>query len=89
MGLDVYEFEPHLTPGLTGLRNVVLMPHVGSGTKWTREAMAVIAAKNVAGILRGLPVWGGDSMVPFLSDDSPTAAPSIINARELGLKVLR
>ena len=41
-GLDVYEQEPILAPGLVSLDNVVLLPHVGSATEETRHAMAVI-----------------------------------------------
>jgi len=52
-GLDVYEKEPLLTPGLTELENVVLLPHIGSATKDTREQMAVLAAKNAIVMLRG------------------------------------
>jgi len=51
-GLDVYEREPHLSPGLTRLDNVVLLPHIGSLTKDTREQMAVVAAKNAIAMLR-------------------------------------
>ena len=50
-GLDVYEDEPALKPGLNELENVVLVPHIGSATSWTREGMAILAAGNVAGIL--------------------------------------
>ncbi|SMO62430.1 2-hydroxyacid dehydrogenase [Melghirimyces algeriensis] len=46
-GLDVYEMEPQLTPGLEKLENVVLAPHLGSATRETRELMAWRAAKNV------------------------------------------
>ncbi|OGP88984.1 MAG: hypothetical protein A2156_04890 [Deltaproteobacteria bacterium RBG_16_48_10] len=52
-GLDVYEKEPKLTPGLTKLDNVVLLPHVGSATNDTRGQMAVVAAKNALAMLRG------------------------------------
>ena len=52
-GLDVYEREPRLSPGLTTLDNVVLLPHIGSLTKDTREQMAVVAAKNAIAMLRG------------------------------------
>ena len=45
-GLDVYEKEPQLAPGLAGLENVVLLPHVGSLTQETRNQMAILAAKN-------------------------------------------
>jgi glyoxylate reductase len=52
-GLDVYEHEPIVHPGLLGLENVVLLPHLGSATVETRTAMAVLAAKNVLAVLRG------------------------------------
>lgn len=50
-GLDVYEKEPALTPGLTELENVVLLPHIASASVETRTRMAVMAAEN---LLRGL-----------------------------------
>lgn len=52
-GLDVYEHEPQLSPGLTELEQVVLLPHMGSGTVETREAMGMRALENVAAFLRG------------------------------------
>ncbi len=52
-GLDVYENEPKLSPGLSKLENVVLLPHIGSATADTRGQMAVVAAKNALTILRG------------------------------------
>ncbi|MEE9200194.1 MAG: D-glycerate dehydrogenase [Candidatus Brocadiales bacterium] len=52
-GLDVYEEEPGLTPGLAGLDNVVLAPHLGSATVETRRDMAVMAAKDLLAALRG------------------------------------
>jgi glyoxylate reductase len=52
-GLDVYEREPQLTPGLTDLDNVVLLPHVGSATVETRTRMAEMAAENLLVGLRG------------------------------------
>jgi len=52
-GLDVYENEPLLAPGLTALENVVLMPHVGSATVETRARMARMAAENLLSALRG------------------------------------
>lgn len=51
-GLDVFEDEPLLAPGLTELRNVVLAPHVGSASRDTRDRMAVIAARNALHHLR-------------------------------------
>lgn len=52
-GLDVYEFEPRLSPGLTELPNVVLLPHLGSATHATRRAMARLAAENIIAVLSG------------------------------------
>ena len=51
--LDVYENEPALTPGLVELDNVVLLPHVGSGTLETRFRMAAMAAGNLITGLNG------------------------------------
>jgi len=51
-GLDVYENEPQLFPGLSELENVVLLPHIGSASEDTRGQMAVIAAKNALVMLR-------------------------------------
>ncbi len=52
-GLDVYENEPKLTPGLTALNNVILLPHIGSATTETREKMAILAVDNAIAILKG------------------------------------
>jgi glyoxylate reductase len=52
-GLDVFEKEPKLTPGLTKLDNVVLLPHIGSATEDTRNQMAVVAARNAIAMLKG------------------------------------
>ena len=53
--LDVYEKEPQLSPGLSELDNVVLIPHLGSATQQTRNAMAEIVADNVIAALQGEP----------------------------------
>jgi len=84
-GLDVFEDEPAMKPGLADLANVVVVPHIASATKWTREGMASLAACNVAAILQGLPVNQGGDIRPFLSGKVPALAPSIVNATELGL----
>lgn len=52
-GLDVYEDEPAVHPGLPELENAVLLPHLGSATEETRGAMADLAAENVLAVLRG------------------------------------
>ena len=84
-GLDVFEEEPALKPGLAELENVVIVPHIASATSWTRQGMATLAAGNVAGVLMGLPVWGRPDILPFLTPDPPKAAPSILNAEQLGI----
>lgn len=55
-GLDVYEHEPAVHPGLLGLENVVLLPHIGSAEAETRRAMAMLAADNVVALLEGRPL---------------------------------
>jgi glyoxylate reductase len=52
-GLDVYEREPLVHPGLLELENVALLPHLGSATIETRTAMATLAAGNALAVLRG------------------------------------
>jgi glyoxylate reductase len=52
-GLDVFEHEPEVHPGLLDLDNVVLIPHLGSATVETRSAMASLAARNVVEVLAG------------------------------------
>ena len=90
VGLDVYEREPDMAPGLAELENAVLVPHLGSATDWTREGMATLAAANAAAMLRGWPVWpaaadAGDVALFLGEAEPPRAAPSIVNATELGL----
>ena len=53
--LDVFEREPEVHPGLVGLDNVVLVPHLGSATRETRTAMAELAAANAVAVLAGRP----------------------------------
>jgi len=53
-GLDVYEHEPQLTPGLTELDNVVVVPHIASASTETRTKMATIAAQSITDFFEGL-----------------------------------
>lgn len=52
-GLDVYEREPELEPGLSELPNVVLQPHIGSATHETRDEMGRMCARAVVAVLTG------------------------------------
>jgi lactate dehydrogenase-like 2-hydroxyacid dehydrogenase len=52
-GLDVYEFEPSVTPELRDLENVVLLPHLGSATIETRTNMGMRALRNVEAFVAG------------------------------------
>ena len=52
-GLDVFEREPEVHPGLLGLDNAVLAPHIASGSVRTRSEMCAIAARNLIAGLRG------------------------------------
>jgi glyoxylate reductase len=54
-GLDVYEEEPKIHPGLLKLENVVLVPHLASATAETRTAMYDLATRNVVNVLTGKP----------------------------------
>ena len=46
-GLDVYKGEPNLNPGYLKIKNVFILPHLGSATKHTRIAMANLAIDNI------------------------------------------
>lgn len=71
-----------MSPGLSELENVVIVPHIASATNWTREGMASLAAANVTAIIMGYPVWNRDDISPFIEGGASKAAPSILNAQE-------
>jgi lactate dehydrogenase-like 2-hydroxyacid dehydrogenase len=52
-GLDVYDGEPKLNPGYFELQNVVLLPHLGSATTETRDAMGHILLDGIDAVLAG------------------------------------
>jgi len=54
-GLDVYEREPQLHPGLRELRQVVILPHLGSATLSARIQMGMVCIENIQAVLEGLP----------------------------------
>ena len=54
-GLDVYEREPDIHPGLRTLRQVTLLPHLGSATLTTRARMGMVCVENLLAVLEGRP----------------------------------
>jgi len=52
-GLDVYDGEPRVNPGYLGLENIVLLPHLGSATVQTRNAMGFLALDGIDAVLAG------------------------------------
>ena len=52
-GLDVYTAEPQIAPGYLALENVVLLPHLGSATTETRDAMGHLVLDGIAAVLAG------------------------------------
>ncbi|KAK8963653.1 Glycerate dehydrogenase [Platanthera guangdongensis] len=89
VGLDVFEDEPFMKPGLAEQKNAVVVPHIASASKWTREGMTTIAALNVLGKIKGYPVWTDPNRIEIFLDENfqpPPASPSIVNAKELGKK---
>jgi lactate dehydrogenase-like 2-hydroxyacid dehydrogenase len=54
-GLDVYEGEPKLNPGYVELKNMFLLPHIGTATIESRTNMGMVALDNIDAILNGTP----------------------------------
>lgn len=52
-GLDVYEQEPDFSMAMLELRNLVLLPHIGSASIETRTRMAIMAARNAIAVIQG------------------------------------
>jgi len=52
-GLDVFEHEPKVSPELKKMKNVVIVPHLGSATIEVREEMAGIVVDNILALLEG------------------------------------
>ena len=50
-GLDVYEHEPQVHPGLLHLENVILLPHLGSATRESRIRMADCCCEDLITVL--------------------------------------
>ena len=89
-GLDVFEEEPLMKPGLGDCHNAVVVPHIASASQWTRGGMATLAACNVAARLQGHPVWNKPDISAFVDgpfDQIPKASPSVVNAKELNLPI--
>ena len=53
VGLDVFEHEPKVHPDLKKMKNVVIVPHLGSATTEVREEMANIVVDNIVALLDG------------------------------------
>jgi hydroxypyruvate reductase 1 len=92
-GLDVFEHEPAMAPGLAECPNAVIVPHIASASLFTRGGMATLAAANVAGRLSGFPVWTAPNDVAVFLEapvgSLPRASPSIVNAQQLGLPTMK
>jgi len=54
-GLDVYEHEPAVLPGLLRLKQVLLLPHLGSATLATRVRMGMVCLENLEAVRNGRP----------------------------------
>ncbi len=69
-GLDVFEQEPKVHPALIAMKNVVLLPHIGSATAETRLRMALLASVNLQAALEGRRPPNLVNPVVFVDKDS-------------------
>ena len=63
-GLDVFADEPRIPPSLLAMDNVVLLPHVGSATRETRQAMGDLCKANLDAWFAGKPL---PTLIPELA----------------------
>merc|ERR1712157_565166 len=85
-GLDVFEDEPDMKPGLAECKNAVIVPHIASASMWTRGGMATLAACNISSFLQGYPGCDSPDMKPFVDgpfDAMPESCPSIVNMEDI------
>ncbi len=66
-GLDVYVGEPNINPAFLELDNVTLLPHVGSASNYTRDAMGQLVVDNLAAFAAGKPPKTPVPETPFRS----------------------
>jgi gluconate 2-dehydrogenase len=83
-GLDVFEGEPAVCPELLALRNVVLTPHIASGSLATRRAMVSLAVDNLIAALGEGPAAGNPPNL--INGDALRAAVLIGNAGKTAIK---
>ena len=66
-GLDVYVKEPEVLPALLAMDHIVLFPHLGSGSEYTRKAMDQLVVDNVLAWAAGKPPLTPVPETPFAS----------------------
>ncbi|KAG2703134.1 hypothetical protein I3760_06G123300 [Carya illinoinensis] len=84
--------NPMFQVGLNVFENAIVVPHITSASKWTREGMATLAALNVLEKIKGYPIWSDPNRVePFLNKKvhPPAASPSFVNSKALGNVVFK
>jgi lactate dehydrogenase-like 2-hydroxyacid dehydrogenase len=66
-GLDVFAKEPEVPPELMAMDNVVLFPHLGSASVYTRDRMDQLVVDNIAAWVAGKPPLTPVAETPFVS----------------------